>query len=337
MTQFKMMLFLLILFSLVACNSSPSSEPAAAAATNGNAAAESAMELTAVHVDAVSLDANAGFWSSAPKLVVPTKGTTDDAPDGSDVTVQAAYDNNNIVFRAEWSDPTMSLLKNAWTWDGSAFTKGGDEDRLMIHFPIETNPEFASKGCADACHNSADNSDEWYMATSSEAHRLDQWHWKAARTHPFGMADDKWVGIQTDPADVESAHHGDAKESGGDTANANEAGDGPAFMHGADLKAMYIMAGEEVAIDTSKLSPGDVIPGYILAPIVGSRGDVLAQAVWENGRWTVILMRALDTGNDDDVVFVPPRPVPFGLSIVDDGGGLKHTNAPEVLTLNWEQ
>ena len=32
---------------------------------------------------------------------------------------------------------------------------------------------------------------------------------------------------------------------------------------------------------------------------------------------------------------VPPRPVPFGVSLIDDGGGLDHTNAPDVITLDW--
>lgn len=107
-------------------------------------------------------------------------------------------------------------------------------------------------------------------------------------------------------------------------------------MHGADLEALFIFAGEEVPISTSSLEPGTVIPGYIVAPMVGSRGDISAIGFWENGRWVVVMMRALDTGHDDDVVFVPPRPVPFGVSLMDDGGGLDHTNAPDVITLEWD-
>jgi hypothetical protein len=47
-------------------------------------------------------------------------------------------------------------------------------------------------------------------------------------------------------------------------------------------------------------------------------------------------MRPLDTGHDDDVVFTPPKSYPFGLSITDNGGGTDHTNAPDVLTLEWQ-
>ncbi|MBK8902547.1 MAG: hypothetical protein IPM53_15270 [Anaerolineaceae bacterium] len=335
MNRWFLLLCLASPFFFAACSSSEESETEEGSDIQNEEAANST--LTAVRVETVSLDADADFWSSAPKLLVPTLGTTDEHPDGSAVTVKAAYDGTNLIIRAEWEDPTMSLLKNAWTWDGTAFTKSGDEDRIMIHFPIENYPEFASKGCTEACHNTADDPETWYMATGEEAYRLDQWHWKAARTNPIGFADDKWVTVQLDPADVESAHQGDAKEGGGDSANVNEDGTGPAYMHSTDLSSQYILVGDEMPVDTSLLEPGMVIPGYLLAPLAGSRGDVLAQGTWENGRWVVVMMRALDTGNEDDVIFIPPRPVPFGLSIVDDGGGLKHTNAPEVLTLEWEQ
>jgi hypothetical protein len=322
---------LLITISMAACTTSNEG------GSGGNIESSEPNTLTAVKVDQVSMDAAADIWANAPTLTVPTVGSTDEKEDGSDVMLQAVYDGNSIAIRAEWADETMTLLKNAWTWDGTAFTKSGNEDRLLIHFSIGNFAAFADKGCTAACHNQADDEETWYMATEQEGLRLDQWHWKSARTHPIGFADDKWIGIQTDPEDVESAHHGDAKESGGDSTNVNEAGDGPAFMHGSDKSSQYILSGDEVPVDTTALSAGDIIPGYVLAPLVGSRGDVQASAQWENGRWTVVLMRALDTGHDDDVVFIPPRPVPFGLSLVDNGGGLDHTNAPEVMTLSWQQ
>lgn len=291
--------------------------------------------LTAIHIDEAILDAAVAFWSLAPRLVVSTVGQSEEEANGPDLTLQAIYDDQYIVIRAEWSDPTQSLMKNAWTWDGTQFIKSGNEDRIMFIFPIGINAEFASQGCASACHNQADDEAVWYMGTDGENIQLDQWHWKSARTHPYNQADDKWVGPQVDPADVESAHHGDAKESGGEVQNINEEGTGPLWMHGTDLTASFIFAGEEVPIDTSLLEPGTIIPGYVVTPMVGSRGDVTAIGFWENGRWVVVIMRVLDTGHEDDVAFVPPRPVPFGVSLINDGGGLDHTNAPDVITLEW--
>lgn len=343
----RSILLVAMLLLLAACgggsNESASSGSSSSSSSSGGSssgseapAASKPNTLSAIKVDKISSDASAGFWSNAPKLTTITEAAIEGEPNGPDMTLQAAYDGNQIAIRVEWADATESVLKKGWTWDGSAFEKSGDEDRLMFAFPIGNNAEFASKGCTAACHNMADNPDEWWMGSESPDVLYDAWHWKAARTHPVAQVDDKWWGTQEDPTDPESSRHGDAKESGGQTANANDAGDGPAFMHGSDLKSSFIFAGEEVALDTSKLEAGMVVPGYIVSKLVGSRGDIAANGSWQNGKWIVVLTRDLDTGNDDDAVFNPPKPIPFGLSVIDNGGGLDHTNAPDVLTLEWQ-
>lgn len=302
----------------------------------GDAAASKANTITAIKVDAVSPDSAAAHWADAPTLTVPTKSPLEGVADGPAVSIQAVYDDKSLAMRFEWVDATESLLKNAWKWDGTAFTKSGDEDRVQLLWPIQNIPDFASKGCAAACHNMDADKEKWWMGTESADLRYDLWHWKSARTNQVGQSDDQWVGVLADPANVESSRYGDAKESGGYKDNLNEAGDGPAFMHGKDAAAQFILAGEEVAIDTAALTNGAIIPGFVIAPAVGSRGDVTANGVWQDGKWTVVLVRALDTGHEDDVTFTPPKAYPFGLSVTDDGGGMDHTNAPDVLTLEWQ-
>ena len=183
---------------------------------------------------------------------------------------------------------------------------------------------------------SADDEAEWWMGSDDDSFRYDAWQWKAARTNPVDQVDDKWWGVQEDPNDVESSRHGDSKESGGYSNNRNDEQTGPNFMHGSDLSASYILEGEEVAVDTNILEKGMIVPGYIVSPAIGSRGDVAAKGVWIDGKWVVVIKRQLDTGNDDDVMFNPPKPLPFGFSVVDNGGGLDHTVSPEVLILNWQ-
>ncbi len=324
------MLGLLLVLLLAACGGG-SAEPAA-----DNAPASQPGTLTAVKVDATSLDANAPYWANAPVLSVDTKAAVDGNPDGSTVKLQAVYDGQYLVIRSEWADPTESVLKNAWTWDGTAFTKSGDEDRIMITWPIGNNAEFASKGCAAACHNSSENQDEWWMGSDNANIRYDNWHWKSARTNPLGYTDDQWWSVLADPADPESSRYGDAKDSGGYSDNVNEDKSGPQYMNGAGITGDFIFKGDEVAIDTAALVAGDVIPGLVLAKPVGSRGDIDANGVWINGNWVVVQRRLLNTGHDDDAVFTPPKPMPFGLSVVDNGGGLPHTVGPDVLTLEWK-
>ncbi|NJM41548.1 MAG: ethylbenzene dehydrogenase, partial [Anaerolineae bacterium] len=81
---------------------------------------------------------------------------------------------------------------------------------------------------------------------------------------------------------------------------------------------------------------GDIIPGFIVSPFVGSRGDLTANGTWKDGKWVVVLVRALNTGHDDDVSFTPPKPYAFGLSVTDNEGGMKHTIVQGALKLEWQ-
>ncbi len=324
---------------LTACGpAATESEPSAATAPDAavNAPAATGNTLTAIKVDAASTVADAAYWADAPALQVATVGATESAAAGPTVTLQAVYDANNFALRLEWVDTTESVLKNAWTWTDNAFGKSGEEDRVALLWPIGNNAEFATKGCSVACHNMAADESQWWMGSDSEDVRYDAWHWKAARTNPVGQADDKWWSVLADPTDVESSRRSDAKESGGYSDNVNEAKDGPAFIHSQDLSNLYLLTGEEVAIDMAQLSDGAIVPGYVLAPFVGSRGDVAANGTWSDGKWVVVLLRPLDTGHDDDMVLTPPKAYPFGLSVFDNGGGNDHTVGPDVLTLEWQ-
>lgn len=293
--------------------------------------------LIAARISTGSMDAAADFWARSPVLEVPTvDAEVPDSEAGPTIKLQAAYDDNYLYVRAEWHDATESVLKKGWTWDGEGFEQSGNEDRIMFLFPITNNAEFSSKGCAVACHNSADEQDTWWMGSDSDDVSYDLWHWKAARSNPVGYSDDQWLGPQIDTEDVESAHHGDERGGSQYADNRNEDKTAPIYMHGSDLSAVFIFLGDEVDLDTSLLSAGDVVPGYVINRPDGSRGDIDAVGYWENGTWVVVLRRLLDTGNVDDVVFIPPKAVPFGVSIVDDGGGLPHTVGPDVIVLEWE-
>jgi|GEM_PF-564890 len=332
---------LLTLITLVAAcggGAQPASSQPAADAAQPQAAAPAGQPntLTAVKVDATVLDAAAAYWADAPVLDVQTKAAKEGNPDGPIVKLQAAYDGESIVIRSEWADPNESLSKAAWTWDGSAFAKTGDEDRIMIAWPIGNNADFASKGCTAACHNLSANEDEWWMGSEDAAVRYDSWHWKSTRTNPVGYSDDQWWSVLTDPADPGSSRPSDAKDSGGYADNVNEDASGPKFMSSKGTKEQFILAGDEVAIDTGALATADIIPGYVLAAAVGSRGDIEANGVWADGKWIVVQRRALNTSHDDDTTFIPPKPMPFGLAVVDNGGGLPHTVGPDVLILEWQ-
>jgi hypothetical protein len=91
-----------------------------------------------------------------------------------------------------------------------------------------------------------------------------------------------------------------------------------------------------VALDVSQLKTGAHIPANVLNFFDGSRSDVHANGAWVDGKWSVVLMRALDTGNDDDTVFTPPKSYPFGVAVFDHLDLREHTTTPDVLTLTWK-
>ncbi len=309
----------------------------AACGGSGGGAAPAAKPntLTAVKVSATTLDPAAADWAKSPALEIATKAAKEGNPDGPVVKLQAIYDGSTIAIRSEWADDGLSI-KKPWVWDGSAFSQSGDEDRILFTFPIQNNAEFASKGCTAACHNTSDNDKEWWMGSDDPALTYDAWQAKSTRTLPAGYVDDKWWGVQEDPADIESSRHGDAKDSGGEKNNATEDGSGPAFMSPSGPGPQPIMAAEAVALDMAKLAAGDMIYGYLLEKPTGSRGDIEANAAWADGKWVVVLRRALNTGHEDDVVFSPPKQQPFGTAVLNGVGGMNHTVAPEVLTLEWK-
>ena len=335
---FTLLLALVIVLAACGGAATPAASQPAADGGQSQAAAPAGKPntLTAVKVDATSLDASASYWANAPIMAIDTKAAKEGNPDGPTVKMQAVYDGEFISIRSEWADPTESL-KSVWSWDGTAFSKvSGDEDRLMLVFPIQNNAEFASKGCAAACHNTSENEAEWWMGSEDPALTYDAWHGKSTRTYPAGYVDDKWWSVLKDPTDPGSSRPGDAKDSGGEKANTTEDKSGPAFMSPDGPKAEFILAANAVPVDTSLLTAGDTIPGYVLEKPVGSRGDIEASAEWADGTWVVVMRRSLNTGHDDDVTMTPPKALPFGMSVVDNGGGLPHTIAPEVLTLEWK-
>lgn len=336
--MFLIAILLFVLALVAACGGGTDAATAPAAGDQAQPAAPASAPntLTAVKVDATSLDASAEYWANAPVLAVDTKAAVEGSPDGPTVKMQAAYDGEFLVIRSEWADATNTTARSAWTWDGSAFTKSGDQDRLMITFPMSNNADFASKGCATACHNDSADQEEWWMGSEDPNVSYDSWHWKSAQTNPVGYTDDQSWGIRADPTNVASAHINDALDSGGYTTNVNADGTGPMYMSSKGTKEQFIMAGDEIAIDTTKLAAGDVIPGYVLAKAVGSRGDIDANGVWQDGKWTLVQRRLLNTTHVDDATFTAPKPVPFGMSVVDNGGDEDHTVGPDVLTLEWK-
>ena len=88
--------------------------------------------------------------------------------------------------------------------------------------------------------------------------------------------------------------------------------------------------------DNNKYTAGDEVPGIIVAPFVGDRGDVPTTMVWKDGVWTLVLRRKLVTGSEFDVQFDDlKKTYAFGVAVFDNAQ-VRHAYSPGALKLVFE-
>jgi hypothetical protein len=221
--------------------------------------------------------------------------------------------------------------------------KGSDnnlyyEDKMSLYWNI-SSPAFEQRGCMSACHT-GEGKPYGNKYTANPGERLDMWHWKGVRTAPVGQIDDQYV--DNTRYDKEKApragRKSDPKTGGGYADNVTDDKKGPKFALKGNKPAppYWIMDAEKEPFDDSKYKPGDEVPGIIIAPFAGDRGDLAAQHVWKDGVWTIEIARKLVTGSEFDVQFGDPKKeYAFGVAVFDNAQ-VRHAYAPGVLKLRFE-
>ena len=299
--------------------------------------------LTAARVSKAPAALDDAAWQKAKAVDVPFVGKEKFAGKKAVVTTRALYTDSEVFFLFKWKDATQSITKGAWQFDGEKWGKlKGDEDRIALQFEINRINNFATKGCAVLCHGPAGAPmKEFKYATASAAEKGDLWHWKAARSAPYRHADDGWLTVAGNPSGSyrETGRRNDAG-SGGDIKNETPDGSRPLYMQDPARKPSapgFLLVEEAVLIaDYSIFKAGDVIPYRLPVKPGGSRFDVKAESRHADGRWTVMLHRKFNTGQEDDVVFDPRKRFSFAIAVFDDTGG-DHSKATRSLVLNFKR
>ena len=292
--------------------------------------------VTAKYVQGGPTGLDDGVWREVTAVAVPMEGKEQFAGKKLSVTAKAVYTDENVYVLVWWPDATHSVTKGSWQFDGKSWSRlKGDEDRLALVFEVTRIEQFATKGCAVMCHVPAGSATKYgKYGTKTEAEKGDLWHWKAARSAPYGHADDGWVTV---PAGGKSGRLNDAGK-GGDFTNETKDKAKPVFMRDPAKPASapgFLLKEEAVEItDYSGFKAGDVVPHRLPQRPEGSRFDVKAVSRYVPGSWTLMLSRKLNTGNEDDVVFNPRREYSFGIAVFDDSGD-EHSYDSEVLTLRF--
>lgn len=233
------------------------------------------------------------------------------------VELKAIYDDNNIYFLAQWKDghnlytgsaaPSHSIKNKWWSNQNGEWSQSGNEDRFAFLFDAG---DANGASCAKMCHSTKEHK----TATGN----ADVWHWKAARTNPIGVTDDKWWST--------SGRGSDSKTISAYSDNKSSEGNYPLYS-GPITDNYFIIIPEGSSVDSLETNVVNTneYPGYILnANADGSRfADVMSKGVFDStsGKWTLEFKRAFDTGNSDDVVFTNNSEVNFTTATFDNTGG----------------
>lgn len=279
------------------------------------------------------------LWQTAPAAQLLVEGREPIVGAPGTVTTRALYTDERLFFLFKWKDPTKSITKQSWTFNGQNWIHlKGNEDRIAVLFEITRINKFASRGCAITCHSPADvPRKDWKFATKTDDEKGDLWHWKAARSAPYGYADDAWLTVAGNPTGSyrETGRRKDVG-AGGDVKNETADGTRPLFMQNPAVKPSvpgFLLQEETVKIsDYSIFKAGDTIPYRLPLRPSGSRFDVKAISRYADDGWTVMLSRKLNTGHEDDVVFNPKKRYSFAVAVFDDSGS-EHSKATEPMTL----
>jgi hypothetical protein len=307
--------------------------------TTGKAIGVSKETLTAVRTKSAPAGLDDAVWEKAKRLIVHFEGKERFAGKKASVTTKAIYTDDSIYFLFKWKDPTLSVTKGAWKYDGTKWShQKGNEDRIALLFEINRINNYATKGCAIVCHvpQGASNAKDGKFGTLTAAEMGDLWHWKAARSDPAGFADDTWL---TKISEKKGGRKRD-KGKGGDQKNMTDDKSKPKFMlaPGKTLaKNGILLASHAVEITNySDFKAGDVLTYRMPKTPSGSHSDIKAVSRYADGGWTVMLYRKLDTGNEDDTAFNPRKKYNFTMALFDDSGD-EDSYDSEVITLSFKR
>ena len=299
----------------------------------------SKQSLTAAKVKTAPAGPDDSVWGKAKAIQVPFEGKENFSGKKASVITKAVYTNNDIYFLFKWKDPTLSVTKGAWKYDGMKWShQKGNEDRISLLFEINRINNFATKGCAVVCHvpAGATNAKDGKFGTATGAEKGDLWHWKAARSDPAGFADDTYI---TKIGDKKGGRKSDAGE-GGDKKNMTADKSKPMYMPASGNllgKHGILLATQSKEIsDYSVFKIGDTLTYRLPKMPKGSRGDIKAVSRYGNGGWSVMLYRKLDTGHDDDVAFNPRKKYNFAMALFDDSGD-ENSYDSEVITMQFKR
>lgn len=300
---------------------------------------------------APAMDASDAAWQQAAPLTVKALGGKNLPGGSTEITLRSVYAGEMVYFLMQYKDGTESFRRGPWQKqaDGSwtklkdPADKGGDnnvyyEDKWAMLWNI-SSPAFEQKGCLSACHT-GEGKPYGNKYTANPGELLDMWHMKSVRTGSIGQIDDQYVNdTRYDKEKApEAGRKSDPKTGGGYADNQTDDKKGPKFARAGNKPAppYWIVDSEKEPFDDSKYKAGDEVPGIVVAPLTGDRGDLSVKIAWKDGMWTAVFSRKLVTAGEFDVQFKDlKKDYAFGVAIFDNAQ-VRHAYTPGVLKMKFE-
>jgi len=143
-----------------------------------------------------------GIWLAATPSFVPISPQSGGGMGIGQAEMRAVYDKDRMYLLVKWDDPSLTrdILKSRRLFDGLTWDNASarNEDRAFLMWGCfdealgtatagqldGTSTPFRVGGCSITCHG------DGQMRT--DLGRLDVWHWKATRSNPLYVSDDKY-------------------------------------------------------------------------------------------------------------------------------------------------
>ena len=341
--SFTFFAFMLVLSVMIGCSSPFGGDTLVAQSVDGEPGPEDwekavPLDLTVwmgnvnIPEEIVALDMETSHRSTAECHHGPSTS------DPVKVRVQALYNREELFVLLRWLDRTQDRELGTWEMGPEGWTArpGADDGIALLWEEPEGEPGEGLGGepggsrneegpfrCQNACHmmevDVYDGGTKMRMGMKSPGGQvLDLWRWRVSVTGPFGLADDMVIdetGKRGDEGQVLPRVNRSTTATGPGTVGPGRTGD-PGTVGRGKVK-------------------GSVVPYYIVEAPGGRQGDVKAKARWEKSMWKLLLRRALDTADPDDVVFSPGDSVPFSVSLFDNTFSEHHVSDSSAVLVLW--
>ncbi|MBI4303347.1 MAG: ethylbenzene dehydrogenase [Chloroflexi bacterium] len=293
----------------------------------------------AVKVDAApTIDGTVdSVWTNAKPVSIAVSGGANLPSGSTTVELRALYTTDTVYFLAQWADASQSVRRapfqkqadGTWKKLSDPNDKGGDnnlyyEDKMAFIWNINDSiAGFNTQGCMVTCHAGEAGKAFGNKYTANAGEIGDIWHWKSIRTGTVGQIDDQYVDNTRYDAQKapEAGRKSDPKTAGGYADNTLDDKKLPKFALPGNkaVPPYWIKDGEKGAFDDSKYKANDEVPGIIVAPFTGDRGDMTSANVYANGKYTLEWSRKLNTGSQYDVQFTDlNKTYYFGVAVFDN-------------------